>query len=73
MENACTFDADDAWLLAVFFCLFVCLFVCLFAFLFLFLICIAAQIILLARFNSCVINTYFVKLYDAIIFYYGSL
>ena len=50
----------------VFFCLFVFCFV-------LFCFCIAAHIILLAWFNSSVINIHFVKLYDAIIFYYDSL
>ena len=36
-------------------------------------VCIAAHIILLARFNSCAINIHFVKLHDATIFYYDSL
>ena len=76
VENACTFDADDAWLhsLCFFFCCFCfCFcFVCVFFVLFLFF-CIAAHIILLAQFNSFVINIHFVKLYDAIIFYYDSL
>ena len=45
VENACTFDADDAWLQALWV---------------FFFFCIAAHIILLARFNSCVINIHFV-------------
>ena len=44
-----------------------------FCFVFCFVFCIAAHNIPLARFNSCVINIHFVKLYEAIIFYYDSL
>ena len=41
-----------------------------YVFFFFFFFCIVAHIILLAQFNSCVINIHFVKLYDAIILWF---